>query len=149
MILTADIGNSAIVICCVEEGRRMARFSLAARERTADEYCVLLAAMLRRAAIAPETLTGVIVASVVPVMTPVVCAALEEMTGRTPLVVGPGVRSGLNIRMDDPTELGGDLVAAATAAAERGACSSMPISPKYLPVRSSVSLRWSAVPWRA
>ena len=91
VILTFDVGNGSIVMCCVEDGERLA---------------------LREC-------TGSIIASVVPQLTPVVCEAAERCTGCRALLVGPGLKSGLNIRMDDPTELGGDLVAAAVAALER------------------------------
>lgn len=120
VILTMDIGNGAIVLCCVEQGERRSRFVLSSSlERTADEYAVLMDLMARSAGVELRQVSGSIMASVVPRLTPVISRAVEQLTGRPPLVVGPGVRSGLNIRMDDPTELGGDMVAAAVAALER------------------------------
>ena len=120
MILTLDIGNGAIVLCCVEQGEKQLRFVLSSNEeRTADEYAALIDLLARQAGVDLARSAGSIVASVVPRLTPVLCRALERLTGQKPLVVGPGVKSGLNIRMDDPTELGGDLVAAAVAAVER------------------------------
>ena len=120
MILTFDIGNSGIVICCVEEGEKRARFVLSSdKQRTADEYFVTMALLARRAGIDLESVSGAIIASVVPQLTGVLAQAAERVSGCRPLIVGPGVKSGLNIRMDDPTELGGDLVAAAVAAVER------------------------------
>lgn len=120
MILTFDIGNGSIVMCCVEEGKRRARFTLSSdKERKADEYSVLMELLARRAGIDLGAVTGAIIASVVPRLTAVISDAVEKCAGCRALVVGPGVKSGLNIRMDDPTELGGDLVAAAVAALER------------------------------
>ena len=120
MILTLDIGNSGIVFCVTEEGERRLRFLLSSnRERSADEYAVMMELMLNSRGFSPDSAEGAIVASVVPQLTPVVCTAVERCSGRRPMVVGPGVKSGLNIRMDDPTELGGDLVAAAVAALDR------------------------------
>ena len=120
MLLTMDVGNENIVVCCVEEGQRAARFLLSAeRERTLDEYTALMELLARRQGIELSKIEGAIMASVVPRLTPVLSLAVTECTGRKPLVLGPGVKSGLNIRMDDPTELGGDLVAAAVGAIAR------------------------------
>lgn len=119
MVLTLDIGNGSIVMCCVEDGEKRARFVLSSRkERTADEYSVTMELLARRVGIDLQSVSGAIIASVVPQLTAVMAEAVERCTFCRPLVVGPGVRSGLNIRMDDPTELGGDLVAAAVAAQE-------------------------------
>ena len=120
MILTFDVGNTNIVMCCVENGERRFRALMSARkERTADEYSVLMELLARRGGVDPGGVAGAIIASVVPHLTPVISDAAEQFCSCRPLVVGPGLRSGLNIRMDDPTELGGDLVAAAVAALER------------------------------
>ena len=120
MILTFDIGNGSVVMCCVEEGEKRARFVLSSRkERSADEYSVTMELLARRSGIDLQSVSGAIIASVVPQLTPVISGAVERVAGCLPMIVGPGVKSGLNIRMDDPTELGGDLVAAAVAALER------------------------------
>ena len=120
MILTMDIGNGAVVFCCVEDGRLLHKFVLSSvPERTADEYAALMDLLTRHAGLDLRDIRGAIAASVVPRLTPVLCRAVEQLSGRAPLVVGPGVKTGLNIRMDDPTELGGDLVAAAVAALDR------------------------------
>ena len=120
MILTIDIGNAAIVLCCVQNGIKLRRFVLSSNlERSADEYAAIVDLISRRERLKLDEVSGAIVASVVPRLTPIVCRAVEDLTGQKPLVVGPGVKSGLNIRMDDPTELGGDLVAAAVGALDR------------------------------
>lgn len=120
MILTLDIGNAEIVLCCVEAGRRLCRFSLSTdRARTADEYAALMRLLAQQHGIELADAEGSIAASVVPELTGVLSDAVRRSTGKAPLLVGPGVKSGLNIRMDTPTELGGDLVAAAVAALER------------------------------
>ena len=122
MILTFDIGNGSIVMCCVENGEKRARFVLSSvKERTADEYSVIMSLLARREGIDLHAISGAIIASVVPQLTGVISDAAVRCVGEKnrPLVVGPGVKTGLNIRMDDPTELGGDLVAAAVAALER------------------------------
>lgn len=120
MILTLDIANACVTVCCVEAGRRLCRFHLASdKSRTTDEYAAYITLLAGSAGIDLQRAAGAVIASVVPQLTAVVAPAVQRCTGRAPLIVGPGVRSGLNIRMDDPTELGGDLVAAAVAAAER------------------------------
>ena len=120
MILTLDIGNANIVVCCVKDGRRLCRFLLSSdKSRTADEYAAYLTLLAEAGGMDLTEAAGAVVASVVPQLTAVLVPAVRRCTGHIPMVVGPGVRSGLNIRMDDPTELGGDLAAAAVAAAER------------------------------
>jgi len=120
MILTFDIGNANIVMCCVENGTRLCRFVLSSNKtRTADEYSVVMGLLAKKNGIDLLTAEGSIIASVVPQLTGVVAEAVELCTGSYPLTVGPGVRSGLNIRTDTPSELGGDLVAASVAAIDR------------------------------
>lgn len=120
MILTLDIGNANISVCCVEDGKRLCRFQLSSdKSRTTDEYAALLTLLAESEGMKLHRAAGAILASVVPQLTAVLVPAVQRCTGRRPMLVGPGVKSGLNIRMDDPTELGGDLVAAAVAAAER------------------------------
>lgn len=120
MILTFDIGNANIVMCCVESGERLCRFALSTNKtRTADEYSVIMNLLAKQKGIDLGSAAGSIIASVVPQLTGVLADAAAECTGIRPLIVGPGVKSGLNIRMDAPTELGGDLVAAGVGAVER------------------------------
>ena len=119
MILTFDIGNANIVMCCVEGGKRLCRFVLSTnKSRTADEYSVVMGLLAKKNGVDLLEAQGSIIASVVPQLTGVLAEAVKSCTGKRPLIVGPGVKSGLNIRMDDPTELGGDLVAAAVSAME-------------------------------
>ena len=120
MILTIDIGNARLVFCCVENGEKICRFSLYAdKARTADEYAAMIQLLATQRGVELKDIAGSIIASVVPQLTAVTAEAVERCTGKVPLIVGPGVKSGLNIRMESPTELGGDLVAAAVAAAAK------------------------------
>jgi len=120
LILTIDIGNANIVLCCAENGERLCRFVLSTNKtRTADEYAVVMGLLAKKNGIDLLSAEGSIIASVVPQLTGVLSDAVESCTGSRPLIVGPGVKSGLNIHMDAPTELGGDLVAAGVAALER------------------------------
>ena len=120
MILTFDIGNMNIVMCCVAQGERLCRFVLSTEKtRTADEYSAVMELLADKNGIDLAAAEGSIIASVVPQLTGVIAQSVLRCTGTYPLIVGPGVKSGLNIRMDTPTELGGDLVAAGVAAVER------------------------------
>lgn len=117
MILTFDIGNANIAMHCVENGEALCRFVLSSnKERTADEYSAVMELLADKKGIGLADAGGAIIASVVPQLTGVLAAAVRFCTGKQPLIIGPGVKTGLNIRMDAPTELGGDLVAAAVGA---------------------------------
>lgn len=117
MILTFDIGNANIVMNCVEDGRSLCRLMFSSvKSRTADEFSAVMEFLAARQGVVLSRAAGAIIASVVPQLTGVISAAVRTCTGKAPLIVGPGIKTGQNIRMDDPTELGGDLVAAAVGA---------------------------------
>ena len=120
MLLTVDLSNSRITLAGVTEGA--VRFSCqiaTVKTRTADEYAALMRLLLEQKGVDCGALEGCILSSVVPELTLVLHRALEALTGIEPMVVGPGVKTGLNIRLDDPSELGSDFVAAAVAAQDR------------------------------
>jgi type III pantothenate kinase len=117
MILTVDINNTSSVFAVMDGGKAQYISRLAAdKARTPDEYAVLLELSFRQHDFELRQVEGAIISSVVPSLTAVVREAVRIVTGHTALVIGPGVKTGLNIRLDDPTELGGDFVAAAVAA---------------------------------
>ncbi|MGN1001917.1 MAG: type III pantothenate kinase [Oscillospiraceae bacterium] len=117
MILTYDIGNANIVMHCVENGEALCRFVLSSnKERTPDEYAAVMELLAAKKGVRLADAAGAVIASVVPQLTDVLAAAVRFCAGVQPLIVGPGVKTGLNIRMDAPNELGGDLVAAAVGA---------------------------------
>ncbi|MCD8116217.1 MAG: type III pantothenate kinase [Oscillospiraceae bacterium] len=120
MVLTIDLSNSYITLGGVVDGRVMFSCDLTSvKFRTPDEYCVLMGLMLERHHVDCQKLEGCILSSVVPELTLSVRRAAEMLTGISPMVVGPGVKTGLNIRLDDPSELGSDFVAASLAAQAR------------------------------
>ncbi len=117
MILTIDIGNTNIVLGGIEAGEIRFEARLATdRIKTSDQYCAELKMMLAIYEVRPETVEGSIISSVVPPVLNSVKTAILKLTGKAPLIVGPGIRTGLNIRMDNPTEIGSDLIVAAVAA---------------------------------
>ena len=120
MILALDISNSNITVGGMEAGKAAFSFRLSSDlARTADEYAALVAFSARKNGVDLSEVEGAILSSVVPQLTAVLFEVVRDLTGKTPLVVGPGVKTGLSIRIDDPGGLGGDFVAAAVAALER------------------------------
>ena len=117
MILTIDIGNSYITIGGYA-GQALVFVSDLVTDlyRTSDQYAIDLQNLTRLKAVDTGNITGAIISSVVPELTEVIQNAVLTLTGITPLVVGPGVKSGLNILIDNPAQLGADTVACAVAA---------------------------------
>lgn len=118
MLLAMDIGNSSISVGVFDgDGRLVTESRLKATGgKSADEYAVLLCGIFQLKGVDRAEIDACIVSSVVPWVTPVICEAAEFLTGVRPRLVGPGVKTGLNIRIDAQTELGADLVADAVAA---------------------------------
>ncbi len=120
MILTVDVGNTNIVLGVYKEEVCILTMRLKTdATRTEDEYAISLNSMLRLKGIDPDALEGAIISSVVPNLSPVLSAALEKLTDCPPLVVGPGIKTGLNIKIDNPSQLGSDLVVGAVAGIEK------------------------------
>lgn len=117
MILAIDIGNTNIVIGCVDKDKThfIERLSTV-RTKTELEYAVDIKTILELYHIRRQDIEGGIIASVVPQVTQILKIAAEKILKKEVLVVGPGVKSGLNILMDNPATLGGDLVVGAVAA---------------------------------
>lgn len=117
MILTVDIGNSNIVAggLAPEKTYFVERLSTNLY-MTSLEYAVSFKNILELNHIDAGSISGSIICSVVPPLTNTVREALERITGSAPLVVGPGIKTGLNIKMDNPAQLGSDLVTDAVAA---------------------------------
>ena len=116
MILAIDIGNTNIVIGCAE-GEKIIfteRVSTCA-SNTELEYVVELKALFDLYEIRKEEIAGAIISSVVPPVTAVIGAAVEKYCGVKPLLVGPGVKTGMNILMDNPASVGADLIVNAVA----------------------------------
>ena len=117
MLLAVDVGNSNISLGIFQNSilRMKAKISVKTR-RSADEYAAVLYDLMRMNHIAREEIKGCILASVVPELTGLVEDAARIVTGTQVLRVGPGIRTGFRIRIDDPSQLGGDLAADTLAA---------------------------------
>ena len=98
MILTVDIGNSNIVLGGVEEEQILFEARLRTDPtKTSDEYCIDLKMILEVYGVKASDVEGSIIASVVPQVLNSMQTALKKLTGKTALVVGPGLKTGLNI----------------------------------------------------
>ena len=112
MLLALDIGNSNISLGVFDGGCLQACAKASAQQkRSSDEYAAMLLDLLRLRGIHPEKLDGCILSSVVPGLTGLVEEAAHTVTGVDVVRVGPGIRTGFRIRIGDPSQLGGDLVA--------------------------------------
>ena len=117
MILTIDVGNSNIVIGGVEgeEIVFVARLRTEAT-KTSDQYCVDLKILLDVYHVKVSDIEGCIISSVVPQVLNSFQSAIKKLTGKVSLVVGPGIKTGLDIRLENPGQTGADLVVADVAA---------------------------------
>ena len=117
MLLTADIGNTNIKFGIFHRDELIRTLTISCNKaKTADEYGVELYSLIRVMGIHRDDFTGCIISSVVPIVTARIDEAVRGILGVEPLIVGPGVKTGLNIRIDDPSTLGADLVTACVAA---------------------------------
>jgi type III pantothenate kinase len=116
MLLAVDVGNTNIVFGLFEDDRLLHQFRVeSARARTADEYAVQLRAMLAMHGVATDAVHAAIVACVVPSLTEPMLQVVRQAFGREALVVGPGIRTGMAILIDNPREVGADRIADAVA----------------------------------
>ncbi len=120
MLLAVDIGNTNITIGLYSEDKLIFVSRLATeRLHMPDQYAAELSAIFSLHSINTSDFEGAIICSVVPELTNVIKEAVGFITGHTPLIIGPGVKTGLNIKIDNPAQLGADLVAGAVGAIEK------------------------------
>lgn len=117
MLLAIDIGNSNIVIGGIQKDEIVFQARIATdRIKTSDQYGVEMKNMLDLFSVGVDKIDGCIISSVVPPVFNSVRTAVRKITGKDPLVVGPGVKTGLNILVENPASVGSDLIVAAVAA---------------------------------
>lgn len=117
MILAIDIGNTNIVIGCFIDDKISFTERLSTNENaTAIEYAISFKNILELYKIDEKTIDGAIISSVVPSINHAVSRAIEKIIGKKPLIVGPGIKNGLSIKIDNPAQLGSDLVVGSVAA---------------------------------
>lgn len=117
MILAIDIGNTNIVLGCIRDGKQLFSARIASdRNKTADQYALDIRGIFELHGIDAKQIEGGILSSVVPYLQTVIPAAVRLLCGLDLMIVGPGIKTGLNIRMDNPASVGSDLIVAAVAA---------------------------------
>jgi len=117
MILAVDVGNTHIVLGCIEDGKILNIFRIRTDAKQTDmEYAIKLREVLYISGIDRANIDGAILSSVVPPLTDALTRAIKLITGEECVVVGPGMKTGLNVCIDDPGTLAGDLVVGSVAA---------------------------------
>ncbi len=117
MLLAVDIGNTNITIGAFEgEELRFTSRLATDSNRTEDQYAVEMKIVLELYGIEPSEIHGAVIGSVVPNITQYIANGVNRLFGFEPLILGPGVKTGLNIKIDNPAQLGADLVAVSVAA---------------------------------
>ena len=151
MVLAIDVGNTNIVLGAIQDGKQVFSARLASdRNKTFDQYALDIQGILTMHRISPADIEGGILSSVVPYLQTVIPQAVKLLTGVELMVVGPGIKTGLNIRMDDPGTVGSDLIVGAVAARAKYpapiAIIDMGTATTVWPARRS---SWAPTPWTA
>ena len=116
MLIAIDIGNTNIVLGCIYGGKVLFSERLSTdHSKTALEYALTFRSVLSLHRIDAKSIDGAILASVVPPVTAVMEEALSKIISCRIFVVGPGLKTGLNIQMDNPAQVGADLIVGAVA----------------------------------
>ena len=119
MILTIDIGNTNIELGVVHEQGIVFQERISTDiDRTELEYAVLIKNALEVHGLTGDEITGSIMSSVVPPLVHIIKSAIKKLIGITPMVVGAGLKTGLDIKIDNPKTLGADIVVDSVAAKE-------------------------------
>lgn len=117
MLLVIDAGNTNVAIGVYRENELLFVSRLATdRTITGDEFAVSINSIFELNQVEPSGFKGSIISSVVPELTRSLKNGVKKVTGTEPIIVGPGVKTGLDIRLDNPAELGSDLACTAVGA---------------------------------
>jgi len=117
MLLAIDIGNTNIVIGCIQNDEILFKARIATdRTRTSDQYGVEIMNMLEAFGVHREDISDCIISSVVPPVFNSVRTGVVKVIGKQPMVVGPGLKTGLNIQVEVPSQVGSDRIVIAVAA---------------------------------
>lgn len=116
MVFAIDIGNTNIVIGGFEGEKITFTERLSTNHKaTSLEYAIMFKNVLEMYTCKPEDIDGAIISSVVPDITQIVSLAVDKICNKKPLIVGPGIKTGVSIKIDNPAQLGSDLLIAAVA----------------------------------
>ncbi|WP_232699054.1 type III pantothenate kinase [Brevibacillus daliensis] len=117
MLLVIDIGNTNIVLGMYKEEELVHHWRIASdRSKTEDEYGMVVRSLFQNAQVTFNEVSGIIVSSVVPPLNRAIERMCKKYFGQTPLIIGPGIKTGLNIKAEYPREVGSDRIVNAVAA---------------------------------
>lgn len=120
MLLVLDVGNTNVTIGVYREQQLLFVSRMATElSKMEDQYAIDLCDILDLYKIDSRAFSGAILSSVVPSLDRALCRAVEKVTGVRPVQVRPGIKTGLNVRIDNPNQLGADLLVGAVAAVEQ------------------------------
>ena len=123
MILTIDMGNTNIVVGGIDDTRTYFVERVTTNHAKTDmEYAINIKSILELHGVSPADIEGAILSSVVPPLNSTILSAVEKICGFTPLLVGSGMKTGLNIQMDNPKTVGSDMIVDAVAAVREFPC---------------------------
>ncbi len=118
MLLAIDVGNSNIVLGSYDRDTLLFTLRISSdTSKTADELAVTIKSVLTLHNMTPDKIEGAIISSVVPQLTYALKEAVTTLTGKPPFIVEPGIKTGINIKIDNPAQLGSDLLVDSVAAA--------------------------------
>jgi len=117
MILVIDIGNTNIVLGVYQDSELIYYWRISTdKNNTSDEYASTIKNLFSFHDLSFSNISGAIISSVVPPVTPALEQMIKKYFGVTPIIVGPGVKTGISINIDNPRELGADRIVNAVAA---------------------------------
>jgi type III pantothenate kinase len=120
LLLVIDVGNTNVVFGVYKDKQLLYDWRIATeKDRTSDEYGLLFEQIFRYHGLDPKEVKDVIISSVVPPLMHTLPAMSIKYFGIDPIVVGPGVKTGMNIKYDNPREVGADRIVNAVAAYEK------------------------------
>lgn len=120
MLLVIDVGNTNMVLGVYEDTELLDHWRISTdRQRTTDEYGVLIRELFYLNDFRADDINAIIISSVVPPVVPTLERMCQRYFGLSPLLIGPGVKTGMDIRYDNPREVGADRIVNAVAAYEK------------------------------
>ena len=120
MLLVLDVGNTNIVFGVYEDDQLLYDWRIATeKNRTSDEYGLLFEQIFKYHGLCPKSVDDVIISSVVPTLMHTLSAMSIKYFSKKPIIVGPGVKTGMNIKYDNPKEVGADRIVNAVAGYEK------------------------------
>lgn len=120
MLLVIDVGNTNMVLGVYKDTELLDHWRISTdRQRTTDEYGVLIRELFYLNNLRADDINAIIISSVVPPVVPTLERMCQRYFGLSPLLIGPGVKTGMDIRYDNPREVGADRIVNAVAAYEK------------------------------